>query len=173
MLWKCKRAVLTRCDPPTGAEGVSLITMLASAHRIVLNHWALRVCPAGTRARVTALFIDACLVAWAFTVYNTLRPAVWWGSNVAWQAGACCNPRHVLALSKPPTWVSRTRVCHYRLNWFWRWKYHMKTSMVKTKNDQLKRGWECVVWGCIWKGAIWLFGTMMFSVVFRDLNFNI
>ena len=38
MLWKYKRAVLTRCDPPTGAEGVSLVTMLAPAHGIVLDH---------------------------------------------------------------------------------------------------------------------------------------
>ena len=129
MLWKCKRAVLTRCDPPTGAEGVSLVSMLASAHCIVLNHWALRVRPTGTRARVTALFIDARLVAWTFTMYDTLWSTVWWGANVAWQAGACGHPLHVPALGVPTTWVSLTWICHYRLNWFWSWKHHINASI--------------------------------------------
>ena len=122
MLWKYKRAVLTRCDPPTGTEGVSLVTMLAPAHSIVLDHWALGVRPAGTRARVTALFIDASLVAWAFTVYDTLRATVRWGANVSREARAGRDSFHVPALSITSAWVTLTWVCHYRFNGFWCWK---------------------------------------------------
>ena len=64
-----RRAVLTCCDSPAAHEGISLVSLLTSAHGVVVNDLALGVGAAGPGARVAALLVDAGQVAGAFAVY--------------------------------------------------------------------------------------------------------
>ena len=64
-----RRAVLTCCDSPAAHEGISLVSLLTSAHGVVVDVLALSVGAAGPGAWIAALLVDAGQVAGAFTVY--------------------------------------------------------------------------------------------------------
>ena len=81
---RVKRAVLTCGDSAAGGEGISLVSLLAAADRVVVDDLALGEGPAGARAGVAALLVDAGQVARALTMYHTLRPAVGRHPNIAW-----------------------------------------------------------------------------------------
>ena len=104
------RAVLTCCDSPAAHEGVSLVSLLAAAHGVVVDHLALGVGAAGPGARVAALLVDAGQVTGTLTVYPALGPAVGRGAHIARQTGAGRDVILASALRVRPTRVRIARI---------------------------------------------------------------
>ena len=105
-----KRAVLTCCDSPAAHEGVALVSLLAPAHGVVVDHLTLGVGAAGPGARVAALLVDAGQVAGALAVNPALGPAVGRGANIAGQTRAGRNVILASALRVWATWVRIARI---------------------------------------------------------------
>ena len=100
-----RRAVLTCCDSPAAHEGVALVSLLTSAHGVVVDDLALGVGAARPGAGVAALLVDAGQVAGALAVDPALGSAVGWCAHIARQAGAGRDVVLASALGVWTTWV--------------------------------------------------------------------
>ena len=100
-------------DSPTASVGVSLKSLLAAAHCVVVDHPTLGGGPTDPGARVAALLVDAGQATGALTGCPALRPAVGRAALMARKAGA--EPKVVdhPALGVRPTWI-RTAGIHWR-----------------------------------------------------------
>lgn len=67
--------------PVTPAEGVSGMSTIASANRVMVDDSALSVRATSARARVFTPLVNTGLVQRAFSANYTLRSAVRWNAN--------------------------------------------------------------------------------------------
>ena len=100
-------------DSPTASVGVSLKSLLAAAHCVVVDHPTLGGGPTDPGARVAALLVDAGQATGALTGCPALRPAVGWAALVPRQAGAVPEVVHDPALGVWPTRI-RTAGIHWQ-----------------------------------------------------------
>lgn len=75
-------------DSLTTSERVTFVAWQTLTDWCVIDNSALRIVATSPSTRVSTLLLDAGVDAGALIVGNTLRPAVWWGPNIA---GVTCT----------------------------------------------------------------------------------
>ena len=103
----------------TVSERITSVTIWASTNWSVIHNKAMCICTTRPWTRITALFIDACLITWTFGIYYTFRFAVWRSSDVRWETRAWWRSIEITTLRIRSTrwWVAWIAIGVFLNNW--------------------------------------------------------
>lgn len=126
----------------TAGEWISHVSLNTGAHRKVVYYSTFSLITACARARISAFFSHASLVAWAFGTDHAFRSAIWRASNVVGQTRARRALSNGLTNGIGSTRRRHARVGINRLWSYFRWrctKYEFRTRKLNWLNFKLTR----------------------------------
>jgi hypothetical protein len=72
----------------TLSEWIADVVIGTRANGVMVHHITFGIDTTGSNTRISTLLLDTGLVRWTFSINNTFRSAIGWGSNVSRQARA-------------------------------------------------------------------------------------